>query len=74
MKVVHLMQREKFTKPISGFYDQFFLDGEHEIFYISAPGTESQINPALKIPQHEAFADLGNKAEVVGLLSSLVKT
>lgn len=71
MKIVHLMQREKFTKPISGFYDHFFPNGEHEIFYISAPGTESQINPAMTIPQHESFVELGNKKAVVGLLSRL---
>jgi len=31
MKIVHLMQDEKFTDGIVGFYNEFFNNGEHEI-------------------------------------------
>ena len=71
MRVVHLMQREKFTKPVAGFYNKFFLNGEHEILYISAPGTQPQFDGALKIRQREVFLDLKNKAETIGLIRRL---
>ena len=51
------MKREKFTKDIAEFYDNYFNNGEHEICYINKNGQTSLINPNLSIKQSEVFFD-----------------
>lgn len=66
MKVVHLMQNEKFTEGIVRFYDKFFNNTEHEIIYYLKDGAPSLINRKLNIKQREYRA-----AEKNGLIPYL---
>lgn len=53
MKFIHLMKKEKFTEGVVKFYDRYFDNGEHEILYINKKGSESLINPDIRIKQME---------------------
>ena len=51
MKIVHLMQDEKFTDEIVGFYNEFFNNGEHEIIYFSRNKGKTCIRRQFSIKQ-----------------------
>ena len=51
MKIVHLMQDEKFTDGIVGFYNEFFNNGEHEIIYFSRNKGKTCIRRQFSIKQ-----------------------
>ena len=55
MKIIHLMVKEKFTKGVAGFYNEFFNNGEHEILYLLRYNMESLICRDLSICQKEHY-------------------
>lgn len=53
MKVIHMMKREKFTKGVCDFYDQYFNNGEHELCFLNLDGGPSLLRADLTLPQQE---------------------
>lgn len=56
MKILHLMQREKFTRSQVAFYNNRMDRNIHEICYVNFDNI-SQIDFTLEIAQHEFFLD-----------------
>ena len=73
MKILHLMQHEKFTRSIAEFYNCYFNNGEHEILYINKEGKDSLINPLLTIKQTEVFLLGENRKEANALVKYLAR-
>lgn len=72
MKILHIMQREKFTTSISGFYDVHFRGGEHEICYLNTADKDTLINPDYTLPQREIYLS-GSLMRDVRLLARELK-
>lgn len=73
MKVLHLMQREKFTKTIAEFYDVHFNNGEHEICYINVDGKDSLIDKNFSIKQQEFYLRPHHYFQTIKILKFLKK-
>ena len=67
MKILHIMQREKFTAGVVGFYDKYFANGEHEICYLNLERDKPLINEALLIKQREIYLS-GNMLKDIRLI------
>lgn len=56
MRIIHLMKgKEKFTRGVVDFYNEYFNSSEHEICYLLEDGQSTCIRNDISIPQREIF-------------------
>lgn len=73
MKIIHIMKREKFTKPVVGFYNEYYNDGEHEILYFNYEGEDSLIDNRFAIKQSELFLSKHTFKDAIKIIRCLRK-